>query len=202
MPRTPSSESKKKKVTADHAARSNMLELAQKYLEAYRILSNPDLHNEHAAARHRITSIQRIWSRSPDYFKWPKIRRFDGGMGIPTEDWMETGILKFLGYEVGAKGELVIVRRMILDDIYLKPLPKINSSDYMSYWGEPETPKRLKKLANSLNQFAELQVKNPTKRKAVRDWLSDLDYLHHRFYVQMISRLKLSRPGLIWYWPK
>ncbi len=175
----------------------DMEELARRYLEACRILANPERASEHAAARHGIKWIQGIWAKSPDYFRWPKVRHYIGHSTLPTDDWVEVGLLKFMGYEVGAHGESTIVRRMILDDVFLRSLPRINSSDYMQAWADPQTSSRLRKLAQTVNQFAELHYKEPSKRRAVGDWLADLDYLHQKYYVPMMARLRMH-----WSWPQ
>jgi hypothetical protein len=144
-----------------------------------------------------VKRVQSIWAESPDYFRWPALRHYHGFDGLNTDNWQEIGLLKVMGYVVGENGEPPLVRRMILDHVCLEPLPRVNSAEYMAEWGEPRMPERLRKLAYSIKQFAELHINEPSKARAVRDWLADLDYLHDKHFVPMMVRNFI----IDWSWP-
>ncbi|NJO72906.1 MAG: WYL domain-containing protein [Leptolyngbyaceae cyanobacterium RM1_406_9] len=94
------------------------------------------------------------------------------------------GLLSYCGYKVGANGLPESQRRQILDKIFLQPLPYMKDSLYLSEWGEPNTYKRLKKLAESIAAFTR-NAKRRKKRdlsKAIQEWESDLAYLKRNFY--------------------
>ncbi len=121
------------------------------------------------------------------FFPWPdtEAEGGDGSLNSGFFQW-EKGLLKFMGYSVGQKSSLSKQkRRLLLDDIYLKELPKVNSPDYMLEWGRPHTCVRLRKMAESIASF----VCNAKRRKAssmpvaVTDWEADLEYLRLKYYV-------------------
>jgi len=52
-------------------------------------------------------------------------------------------------------------------------------------WGDPGSPARLKKMADSIASFARSKKRHDEVRfaQAIRDWESDLGHLHRTYYV-------------------
>ena len=89
-----------------------------------------------------------------------------------------------MGYKVGKAGVPQAQRRALLDDAFLDNVPSINSREYMSEWGKPNTATRLRKMAHSIAEFAKIHKKHdPTKYAvAIKDWEADLEYLRVTHY--------------------
>lgn len=126
------------------------------------------------------------WARRTDYFHWPTTLAPVGSGEIGDTDWEEQGLLNFVGYAVGGtRGKAPSIRRLILNDIFLEPIPLINSREYTAGWGIPNSARRLQKLAESIASF----TRNAKRRRtghwelAIRDWETDLKYLHDEYYV-------------------
>jgi hypothetical protein len=104
--------------------------------------------------------------------------------GIPGDTFPPEGLLRRYGYKVGLSGLPESKRRQILDDIFLHSLPSMDNVSYLNEWGQPDTDKRLKKLAESLAAF----TRNARRRntgdfdKAIQDWEADLAYLKRTYY--------------------
>ena len=121
-------------------------------------------------------------------FDWPHTRIVPGRsiMGTVNSDpasWPSVGLLKYLGYSVGANGVSRSKRQIILRDAFIHSVPNVQSLDYMAGWGLPSSNTRLLKLANSIASFA----KNAKRRtspheEAIQDWESDLAWLKETFY--------------------
>lgn len=99
------------------------------------------------------------------------------------------GVLSHYGYKVGINGLSEKERWEILDGVFLKPLLKMDDTAYLHEWGEPNSEKRLKKLANSIATF----TRNAKRRKrgsfgqAIEDWEADLAYLKRTYYNNYFS---------------
>jgi hypothetical protein len=54
----------------------------------------------------------------------------------------------------------------------------------MAEWAQPESPRRLRKLAYSLSTFRDNAIRRTSHdmRQAIMDWQSDLDWLYEEFY--------------------
>jgi hypothetical protein len=89
-----------------------------------------------------------------------------------------------MGYKVGKSGVAKQSRIALLDDAFCGTLPSINSREYMAEWGKPGSAKRLKKMANSIAEFAKSHKKQDPKKYAIaiRDWESDLAHLKSAHY--------------------
>jgi hypothetical protein len=110
--------------------------------------------------------------------------------------WYKDGVLSFMGYHVGESSELSPdQRRRILDYVYGGRIPNVNDPAYMSQWGAPASSRRLRKMADSLANFARSAKRNThvDKRVAISEWESDLVYLRQRYYRLGIKHL--------WRWP-
>lgn len=95
------------------------------------------------------------------------------------------GILRHMGYRVGLSGLPENQRRQILKQVLTGNLPSINSTEYMSDWGQPNSQKRFNKVFDSINAFinnAKQQV-NKNNQQAIQDWEGDLEFLKSIYYV-------------------
>jgi len=100
------------------------------------------------------------------------------------------GLPGVMGYKTGATGDGAYKRRSILMRIMEKPLPRINSQQYMAEWGEILSPERLERLVNHL------AVQHNTRPAGQfidshREWIADIDFLLDRY-----SSLGIKRPTL------
>ena len=119
-------------------------------------------------------------------FEWPTTDAPAATHGFSGDFFFyEKGLLKFVGYGVGVSGDIQSVRRRVLDCVFHKKLPRVESPEYMSEWGEPETSPRLQKMAESLAAFTR-NAKRQTRRDyslAISEWEADLKYLYDTYYV-------------------
>jgi hypothetical protein len=66
----------------------------------------------------------------------------------------------------------------------MNPLSQVNSPEYMAEWGEPQSSRRLRKLANSMATFRN-NAANRTAHdmvQATSEWRADLDWLWEEFH--------------------
>jgi len=128
----------------------------------------------------RIIELQ----QQSESFKWPSTDALSGSGQVTSTAWPQVGLLSFLGYSVGSKGVPHESRRALLDDVYLEPVPQVDSEEYMSEWGAPKSGTRLKKIAESIAAFTR-NAKRSTKNMdaAISAWESDLDYLKNSYYI-------------------
>lgn len=99
-------------------------------------------------------------------------------------DWPEIGLLGYLGYKVGEKGESEENRHDIIDFVFESHnLPIVNDENYMDRWGEARSEKRLKMLVHSLSGFIRLKENHPDDNSAaISDWEDDLNYIKEEIY--------------------
>jgi len=150
-----------------------------------RLLYMELLYRERRAARLLRELIEDRLKGFKEYFPWPTTDVPDGTGSIGEQAFqVQEGLLGFIGYRVGINGVTAQKRRAILEDVYLREIPPVNSCEYMQEWGKPRTAKRLKKLANVLAAFARLAKRNgsTTRAKAISHWEADLEYLKRKFY--------------------
>ncbi|KKB79725.1 hypothetical protein VW35_04220 [Devosia soli] len=140
-----------------------------------------------------LSKIEQEWKRrglsalsSRDYFRWPSTGAPGGAGGFDLGDAPAAGVLSYLDYRVGqTRGEAPAIRQMILRRVFEGELPPVFPAEYLQQWGAKASAPRLQKLAESLASFC----RNAKRRDrgnladAIRDWESDLAYLHTHFYV-------------------
>jgi hypothetical protein len=119
-------------------------------------------------------------------FKWPTTEAKKGTGACPVEFAVETGVLKVLGYSVGKSGiRSSVARRKILSAAYVGSLPPVNNRSYMHEWGNANTPKRLKKIADCIAasaRSAKRRADSADMAYAIEDWESDLSFLKRQYY--------------------
>ncbi|OCH02945.1 hypothetical protein [Aliivibrio fischeri] len=126
-------------------------------------------------------------------FKWPSTLAYESSGNIPEVDWPQVGMLKGVGYSVGAKGLPTTERRELLSNVMSQQLPYVTSYAYRREWGEPNTTARLKKLANTIASFAKNSKRSPNNTSiAISEWEDDLKWLKENYY----KNRKYS-----WSWP-
>jgi hypothetical protein len=132
--------------------------------------------------------------------RWPEtaIARQNQAFSGRLFECGEEGMLSFFGYHVGVSAGLIMsVRRDILDYIYKGSLPLVSDETYTQSWGPPESPQRLKKLAQTLAHLARnaLGQQNPNYETAVSDWEADLRYIKSMYFRPYLN------PEHNWEWP-
>ncbi|TKG01205.1 hypothetical protein [Vibrio lentus] len=128
-------------------------------------------------------------------FRWPSTIAFEADGSLPEVEWPKIGVLKAVGYTVGAQGLPQADRRTILTNVYMQSLPYVDSRSYMNEWGEPLSSDRLKKMAETLASLTK-GAKRKTQanmKQAIRDWESDLAWLKEQYYLEHKYQ---------WVWPR
>ena len=141
--------------------------------------------------RLRLQEIEelRLHADSTGYFKWPTTDALMGDGMLDTSGWYELGLFRHVGYHVGNDGEHLDVRHYLLDCIFHNKLPSVNSDKYMNEFASPQSPQRLRKMANVLASSA-IKLKGKTNAdcsQAIEDYESDLDYLYDKYYVEVFN---------------
>jgi hypothetical protein len=121
---------------------------------------------------------------SGGYFRWPSTKA-DGlsssSIDAPEHD---LGVLGAMGYRVGLKGLDTALRRSLLGTVYHKRLQVNLPGDYLEEWGQPQTARRLKKLANTLASLTRnMKRRERPSQEAIEQWQADLEFLRKSFYV-------------------
>lgn len=143
----------------------------------------------------RLTELQRSQVEWPSTTVKVGLSNLPGGT-IEVDISYGEGILSHYGYKVGINGLSRKERWEILDRVFLNPLLKMDNTAYLHEWGEPNSEKRLKKLANSIAAF----TRNAKRRRrgnfgqAIEDWEADLAYLKRTYYNNIFS-FKYPRPN-------
>ncbi|WP_318522562.1 hypothetical protein [Photobacterium leiognathi] len=120
---------------------------------------------------------------SIDEFNWPSTLAYESNGNIPEIDWPQVGMLKGVGYSVGANGLPTTKRRKLLSKIMSQQLPYVTSYAYRQEWGEPNTTVRLKKLANTIANLAKNSKRSSNNTSvAIHEWEEDLRWLKENYY--------------------
>lgn len=127
-------------------------------------------------------------------FRWPSTVAFEADGSLPEVEWPQIGVLKAVGYTVGAQGLPQSARLSILKHVYSESLPFVFSHAHMKEWGEPQSSTRLKKMAEALASFARGAKRKTLVNmdKAVSDWEHDLAWLKEEYYL---------KHKYVWVWP-
>lgn len=127
-------------------------------------------------------------------FKWPSIEVSENfGSTNIIANWPKKGALGLLGYKVGRTGLSVHMRQTILRLVFQIDLTDILASLpswYTEEWGDPDSARRLEKMADSISSFCR-NAKRRQRRSShqmdpsIEDWESDLDWLRENFYDEL-----------------
>jgi len=96
----------------------------------------------------------------------------------------QVGLLRYVGYTVGMKGQVRSGRQQILKRVFERELPVVQSEDYMAEWGSPNTAARLKKIADSISTFYHNAIgkQRANMQRAIENYRDDLDWLKKTYY--------------------
>ena len=141
-----------------------------------------------------VDAINAEWNRRKrnpprvdDFFEWPSTEAEPGKRTkVDTDDWIQEGVLKFMGYQVGSSNGLSSnLRRRILEQIFEGTLPPVFPPFYLDQWGGPKSAVRLQKMAESIAAFTRNAKRKRTAKLwgAIKDWESDLRFLYEHYYI-------------------
>lgn len=170
-----------------------MRNMAVMFQNCTRVLADPRQAAKHAKARAQIDAINAEWlrrrldrTRHSERFQWPSTDATEGRGGLNSEEWIEEGLLRFMGYRVGASSTATSAwRERLLSEIFACHVPPIFPDEYIDGWSEPFSVGRLKKMAETLAAL----TRNARRRRdarmesAIKDWESDLVFLYYEYYV-------------------
>lgn len=128
---------------------------------------------------------ERLAAFECDSFSWPTTSIANGSQNLSGQAFKhDEGLLRHYGYKVGINGLSQKERIKILNLIFVQSYLPLEDRAYVSEWGEPQTPERLKKLADSIAAFTRNAKRrnNPNFEQAIRDWETDLAYLKRNYY--------------------
>lgn len=117
----------------------------------------------------------------------PELRHTASGGGhvnIDGSKWRDTSPLTAMGYHVGERTKLTgPERKDKLTTIFKGTLnfPEDFSLDKKNEWGKPGSKKRLKKIAEHIDQQIPKFSSRQSYEVAVSDWKDDLDWLNKEF---------------------
>lgn len=167
------------------------------WMNTIRILSDPKTKGQEKDLARKIQlAINNNWVKryggkidENGYFEWPSTLTSESTQKIKSssfEDWQEEGVLSFYGYHVGnTNGVSSSIRKTILEGVFYAIIPPIFEFSYLYQWGAPETPARLKKMADVLASNAR-NFKRQQKSAyfdAIAEWEDDLHFLKNKFYI-------------------
>ena len=131
-------------------------DIARLFINSVSNLADPAKAELHDATHQLLDAISEEWRRREklgnpdDYFQWPSTEADRGNGGFSGENWPAEGLLKFMGYTVGAtQGERVAVRELILERVFSGHLPRLGRR--RTCWsGDPKMAPRLRKMAETI----------------------------------------------------
>jgi hypothetical protein len=140
-----------------------------------------------------IEAVEAEWARrdaadlpADEYFRWPSTDVATARNAGGSFEAQGEGMLSYLEYHVGRSHDLAPkVRRAILERVFSGKLPAVFPKGYMDQWGEPQTSRRLHKMAECIAAFARNFKRRDDDRldQAIREWEADLTWLYDEFYV-------------------
>jgi hypothetical protein len=145
---------------------------------------------DHAASHPALSQLPDLKAKvnasmSNVSFIWPTTEVTPGLGGVLQDNWPEIGLLKHLGYSVGANGKLDTQRQQVLASCFeLKKMPRIGSEAYVLGWGSPNSSVRLKKMAEAIASFCRMAKRrgDDSLEIAITDWENDLAWLKRTYY--------------------
>lgn len=137
------------------------------------MLHNVINHSDKATANARKTQLFSVWEL--------RNKAFCAGQSIETISG--DGVLSAFRYRVGDGGITKASKRhMILDHIIEAPIPPVVDREYTLKWGQPNSPKRKKRLIRTLKGLVSGIAKRTAHNqdslsRAKSHWLEDIAYL-------------------------
>lgn len=117
------------------------------------------------------------------YFSWPTTDAPRAGGGqLKARDWVQDGLLSYLGYRVGAKAAPELERHSVLDAAYTSIRASTASVANANEWGDAGSKDRLHKLARSIAALCRNHKRQYGGTTAVEHWEDDLRYLKSKYY--------------------
>ncbi|MDD9799115.1 MAG: hypothetical protein OXU29_01420 [Gammaproteobacteria bacterium] len=135
-----------------------------------------------------------------EWFEWPSHWALPGRRGLPPLESPAEGVLRAYGYHVGkTKGRPFDVRKKALDLIFHDELSRVSDDSYRTQFDAPQSPNRLKKMANVLAALARLYSGSVTRdySVAIGHYIQDLKYLYDRYYVGKFG-FHEKHGGFVW----
>ena len=121
-------------------------------------------------------------------FKWPSTLVINNSsQNDLIVNWPQKGFLGYLGYKVGKTGLSSEERIRILKKAFTNQLPTELPSEYREEWGEPNSSRRLLKIANCIASFCRNNKKRNNRNyvTAIFDWEADLKWLKAQYYIPL-----------------
>jgi hypothetical protein len=121
---------------------------------------------------------------------WPVTALPDGGGGDGDWEFMhnQSG-LNLCGYKAGKTGLELTERRLLLSAFFERTLPDIVEQIHGDDYGDPESSRRLRKMANVIAAICRNFKRNDAHRYqfAITDYEMDLKYLKETYYDPMFD---------------
>ena len=128
---------------------------------------------------HRALEYIQDWG-----FKWPITRIVPSSSGSTvTKGMRDKSPLTILGYKAGGQGRNQQVRHHALSRAFFQDFntnPELE--EFMPEWGEPQSGKRLQKIAERISMNVDPLSAGGRRQVAVGHWLEDLKWLKTMFY--------------------
>ena len=169
------------------ARRGQTLRIYSQEMFIAHVISGLDPFRSHEILMYFKESHPQLRRVADGWVGWVSSGEFGRGAGgsesIGLNSAPKESPLKVLGYQVGITGRPEHVRRSILETAFVRHLPFVGDEQYMAQWGEPSTPARLRKIAESIASHARNNKRksNPAF-EAIEDWEQDLEWLKRSFY--------------------
>jgi hypothetical protein len=126
-------------------------------------LSDPSYANRIDKIKIQIELIKTAWT-NPDNFHL-------------YSDRVELGLMGAMSYHVGdTQGVKDSYRKDIIREVLIGPIPQVGNPEYMKWWGDDCSPRRLQ----AIKSFLLDKINSPQHRnhhRALSEWSSDLKWL-------------------------
>jgi hypothetical protein len=139
---------------------------------ALRCAKHPDGSKKYEIRR-LCSDLECLW-RDETYKKMNEQADTSGLVFLETP---ERGLLRTMGYRVGANHEEEWLRREILKWVLLSEVPFVHSAGYMRQWGAPSSGTRERKLNNVLMGFIESAWGRTSHSQALKHWHEDKSFV-------------------------
>lgn len=149
-------------------------------------------------------ALNALFGGDDDVFPWPLIQPDDDGPVLDEEKVLSLGLdqspLNLMGYITGeTRGLDEDERQDILNNAFVGDIPEVDRVEdvdtdaYMAQWGNPNTPRRLWRIAKHLANLHHIHRKKSNFKTAKMHWKSDLQWLGKMFHTS--RRYRFTWPG-------